>query len=363
LHETPVPARLVEYEVIERAFENGLMTPYIPTDNLEHKVAIVGSGPAGLSAAYYLRRAGALVTVYERDKKPGGFLRYGIPDFKLEKSVIDRRIKLMEEEGVIFENNVEVGVDMSFRLLLDRFDALILALGARSKRDLNVPGRQLHGIHFATDYLSTQNRVNSHELYSLPKEYNAKGKKVIVIGGGDTGSDCVGTSLRQGAISVTQFEILPKPPIFRAENNPWPQWPLTLRTSSSHEEGCERRWNIETLEFLPNPTHNSLLGSLRIREVNWVPQEDGRSKPVPKENSETIVEADMVLLAMGFTGPEATTLYDGHKKPDQYGHLEGRVYVCGDAANGPSLVVRAMASGLVTAKTLLDDFKPIKLAL
>ncbi|MDR1920301.1 MAG: glutamate synthase subunit beta, partial [Candidatus Adiutrix sp.] len=229
LNETAVPCRQVEFEVIERGFAAFLVRPRPPAGRLDCRAAIIGSGPAGLAAAWRLNQAGVSVTVYEKSAKAGGFLRYGIPDFKLEKEVLDRRIKIMEREGVEFEYGVEAGVDISLRLLSQRHQILVLAGGARAKRDLAIPGRDLAGIHFATDYLTAQNRVINGELSSLPPEYDARGRRVVVIGGGDTGSDCLGTAWRQGALSVSQFEIMPKPPETRAESNPWPQWPLILR--------------------------------------------------------------------------------------------------------------------------------------
>ncbi|MDR2350476.1 MAG: glutamate synthase subunit beta [Deltaproteobacteria bacterium] len=363
LHEEPVPARLVEYEVSERAFEAGLMKPVPPAADLGLSVGVAGSGPAGLAAAFYLARAGAKVAVYEKDARPGGFLRYGIPDFKLDKAVIERRIALMEEEGVVFETGVDAGTDVSRKYLLDRHDALILATGCREKRDLRVPGRELSGILFATDYLTAQNKVVGGELASLPRGFDAKGKKVLVIGGGDTGSDCVGTALRQGATSVSQFEIMPEPPKTRAPDNPWPQWPRVLRTSSSHEEGCLRRWSVDTVEFLPRPDDDKALGGAGMRLVDFARGEDGRLRPVPVPGSGFREEADLVLLAMGFTGPEKNALRDGSTKPGPGGRLEPGIYVAGDAASGPGLVVRAIASGLGVAKTLLSDFKTLPLAL
>ncbi|MDR1608190.1 MAG: glutamate synthase subunit beta, partial [Deltaproteobacteria bacterium] len=231
LNEAPVPARLVELEVIERGFNLGLVKNYPKKRHLDLSVGVVGSGPAGLAVAQGLSKAGAKVTVYEKDARPGGFLRYGIPDFKLEKEVIDRRLDLMRADGVTFLCGVDAGLDISERLLWKRHDALVLCVGARQKRDLSIPGRNLLGVHFATDYLSAQNRVNGGEEMALPPDLNAFGRKVVVIGGGDTGSDCVGTAWRQGAVEVSQYEIMPKPPETRTPDNPWPQWPRILRTS------------------------------------------------------------------------------------------------------------------------------------
>ncbi len=364
LNDQPVPCRRVEYEVIERGFASGLMSPRPPLERRGPKVGVIGSGPAGLAAAHRLNQAGAQVTVYERDAKPGGFLRYGIPDFKLEKRVLDRRLTIMELEGVDFECQVEAGSDLSCRLLQRRHDYLVLAGGARKERDLAIPGRQLQGVHQATAYLSAQNRVNGGELAALPPEFNARGRKVLVIGGGDTGSDCVGTAWRQGAREVTQFEIMPQPPLSRGEFNPWPQWPRVLKTTSSHEEGGQRRWNIDTLEFLPAAGEAETVGAVRCREVRWL-EENGRLiKPEPRPGTEFQLEADLVLLALGFTGTENGPLLkalnlspdnSGRLARDQAGQMAPGIFACGDAANGPSLVVRAIADGLKVAEGLLKQ--------
>lgn len=363
MHESPVPCRLVEYEVVERGFALGLIAPSPPRKRNNLSVAVVGSGPSGLAAAWLLNKKGAQVTVYEKDLKAGGFLRYGIPDFKLEKSVIDRRIRILEEEGIRFEFGVEAGRDISKRLLLKRHDALVLAIGARRRRDLPVPGRELAGIHFAVDYLSAQNRLNSGEIPALPPELNAHGKNVIVIGGGDTGSDCVGTAWRQRAASVRQYEIMPKPSACRAVDNPWPEWPRILRHSSSHEEGGERRWNISTLAFLPSVADPAAVGAVRCEEVEWIEDNNKRIRPVAVKGSDFNAKADIVLLAMGFTGVEEGRLLEGldcdaggNRLPrDKGGRLAQALYVCGDAALGPSLVVRAINDGLEIACKLLQD--------
>ncbi|MDR2421861.1 MAG: glutamate synthase subunit beta, partial [Deltaproteobacteria bacterium] len=341
LHESPVPARLAELEVIERGFGLGLVKRAPKTRHLDLSVGVIGSGPAGLAVAHGLARAGAQATVYEKDAKAGGFLRYGIPDFKLEKEVIDRRLELMMAEGVTFLCGVEAGLDVSERLLWRRHQVLVLAIGARRKRDLAIPGRELIGVHFATDYLAAQNRVNGGEDAALPPDLNAFGRKVVVIGGGDTGSDCVGTAWRQGAVEVSQFEIMPKPPEDRSPDNPWPQWPRVLRTSSSHEEGGFRRWLVNTLEFTPSPHSPGRLGGLRAVEVEWVARDGGPPAPRPIPGTEFVKEADLVLLAMGFTGPEPGSLSGAQSiKPDGQGRLAPGLYAAGDAANGPSLVVR-----------------------
>jgi glutamate synthase (NADPH/NADH) small chain len=368
LNTQPVPCRLAEFEVIEQGFSLGLMQPRLPRKDLGLKVAVIGSGPSGLAAAWALNQGGFRVTVYERDAKAGGFLRYGIPDFKLEKQVLDRRISLLEAEGIKFEYNVDAGLDISDRLLQRRYDVLLLAAGARKKRNLDIPGRALAGIHFATDYLSAQNRLVAGEIAGLPPEYNAKGLRVVVIGGGDTGSDCVGTAWRQGAGSVSQFEIMPQPPVSRANDNQWPEWPRVLRTSSSHEEGGSRRWNIDTLEFIPAAAEPAHLGALKCAEVEWLVENGRLVKPVQKQGSGFALEADMVLLALGFTGVEDSPLLSamgiipersGRLPRDQQGRLTAKIYACGDAATGASLVVRAIADGLKVAQTIISDHQAL----
>lgn len=364
LYTSAVPCRRVELAVIERGFAAGMIRPRPPKQRRDEKVAVVGSGPSGLAVAWLLNRAGLRVTVYEKDARPGGFLRYGIPEFKLAKDVLDRRIRLLEEEGVAFECGVEAGVDISGRLLTGRNQILVLAGGARKKRDLPVPGRELSGIHFATDYLSWQNRLLGGECSSLPEDCFARGKKVVVIGGGDTGSDCVGTAWRQGAFSVCQLEILPRPPERRDPGNPWPQWPRILRSSSSHEEGGERRWCVTATSFLPAQGCPEKVGAARCAEVEWK-KEDGQFRPLPVENSDFLLPADMVLLAMGFTGVTPGPLLEslgvapdasGRLPRDAAGRLPGQgLYACGDAALGPSLVVRAIRDGLGVARTILED--------
>ena len=365
LHEEAVACRQVEKETIERGFANGLVRPRPPARRLGVRAAVVGSGPAGLAAAWRLNQSGVNVTVYERDYSPGGFLRYGIPDFKLEKEVVDRRVDMLAVEGVAFECGVEVGRDISGRLLRKRHDFIVMATGSRRNRDLPVPGRQLSGVHFAVDYLSAINRSVSGERL-LPEIFDASGRKVVVIGGGDTGSDCVGSAWRQGADSVTQVEILPEPPRIRDATNPWPEWPRIRRDSSSHEEGGVRRWNVTTLEFLPSKSDPTLLGALRCAEVDLVNGE-GNAAPRPqiRDGSEFVLPADMVLLAMGFTGPEENSVFKeleiGQNKRtllarDSQGRCAPGVYVCGDAGSGPSLVVRAIADGLATADALLAEF-------
>lgn len=363
-----VAIRQIELAVIEHGFSRGYVEPRIPETRLRERVAVVGSGPAGLAAAHVLNQAGLNVVVYESDRYPGGMLRYGIPDFKLEKWVVERRIELMEKEGIVFETGVEVGVDVSAHYLKERFDAILLAGGARGPRDLDVEGRELSGIEFAMDFLTQQNMRNGGENVSHLPQISAKGKRVVVIGGGDTGSDCVGTSTRQGAESVQQFEIMPKPPMDRPESTPWPLWPNKMRESSSHQEGCERRWSVTTNAF---DGENGAVKALQCSEVKWVfPEGSGRPVPEEVEGSEFTVEADMVLLAMGFVSPGHTQLFDdlGVNLNDRgfvARHLENAtnvpgVFVAGDITAGPSLVVRAMQDGKNAAKGIIENFENMK---
>ncbi len=332
IHE-PTTNREDECAITEAAFREGYITPASPKRN-DKKVAVVGGGPAGLAAANSLNLMGYTVTIFEKNEAAGGLLRYGIPYFKLNKAVIDRRLRLLEAEGITFRYGEEVMVNGEWSMLND-FDAVVLATGTPTARDLKVPGRELKGVHFALELLAQQNRVLAGMEFSSDERVTAKDKDVLVIGGGDTGSDCIGTAHRQGCRSVTQIEILPKPVEGPVDpQNPWPAYPRTLKTTSSHEEGCTRRWNMNTLEFLG--TDGKLTG-VKVQEVEWKPNpEGGRPMMVPKGEPE-IIKAELVLLAMGFLKPEHP------QYPDN-------VFVCGDAANGASLVVRAMASGIDTAK-------------
>jgi glutamate synthase (NADPH) small chain len=351
-----VTIRQIELAIIEKGFELGLMNPRLPEARLKESVAIVGSGPAGLAAANWLNKAGYSVTVFEDAAKAGGILRYGIPDFKLEKSVVDRRIDLMKAEGVVFEMGVEIGRDISHRYLKDRFNAIILTGGAREPRDIKVPGRDLKGIHFAMHFLLQQNKRSGGEQIPKHAEILATDRTVLVIGGGDTGSDCVGTSVRQGAKNVLQVEILPKPPPQRSPRTPWPQWPDMLRESSSHKEGCERRWCITTKEFIGE---EGRVSKVRCATVEWVPGPDGRPVPQETPGSEFVVNADLVLLAMGFVGPGKNYLVErlgikldsrGFVQRDANGMTsDPGTFVAGDMTQGASLVVRAIDDGQKTA--------------
>jgi glutamate synthase (NADPH/NADH) small chain len=347
-----VSVRQIELEIIEHGYRYGYMKPRIPEQRIDKRVAVIGSGPSGLATAHMLNQYGFAVKVYETANNPGGMLRYGIPDFKLEKWVIERRVDLMKSEGIEFEMNVEVGRDISTSYLLKRFDAIVLAGGARGPRDLAVEGRDLDGVEFAMDFLTQQNMRNGGEDVSHLPEISAKGKNVVVIGGGDTGSDCVGTSIRQGAKSVRQFEIMPKPPEGRAESTPWPLWPYMVRESSSHQEGCERRWSVTTKAFRGK---GGKVTALDCAEVEWA--KGGGPKEL--KGTEFSVDADLVLLAMGFVSPGDRGLIEdlgvelterGFVKRDESNATSvPGIFVAGDSASGPSLVVRAIEDGKLTA--------------
>ena len=346
LDEEAVTIRQSEKRIIETAYEEGWVVPRPPKRENGKSAAVIGAGPAGLSAAVTLRRRGWAVTVYERRANIGGLLRYGIPCFKLDKALIDRRRKVLEAEGIRFVTDCEVGKDVSAQWLQKEHGAVVVAIGTPAARDLKIPGRELKGIHLALDFLEGQNRFLTGEIAAPP--IGATGKNVLVIGGGDTGSDCVGTAIRQGAASVAQIEIMPCPPDGRSGSTPWPQWPYMLRTSSSHQEGCERRWNLNTLRFLGD----GHVEGVEVERVVWTRSPEGRPlRFAAATNSREVVKADLVLLAMGFTGVPAdnpiirqlglaqtprTALV-----PDAPRHI----YCAGDCASGASLVVRALASG------------------
>ena len=347
VNDEPVMVRQCEKVIVETAFENGWVNPVVPAVRNGRRVAVVGSGPSGLYAAEALNRAGFQVTVFEANHKPGGLLRYGIPDFKLDKSVVDRRIALMRQAGIEFTTDCRIGLDVAGQYLRRNFDAIVLAIGTACARDLNIPGRELDGVHFALEFLQGQNRMNGGEARTLP--VNAAGKRVLIIGGGDTGSDCAGTAIRQGAASVKQVEIMPMPPETRSASTPWPAWPWMLRTSSSHKEGCEREWNVASDRFLGE---NGVLTGVEVHSVQWETTPEGRPlKPTAIENTTRVIEADLVLLAMGFTGvPKDSPLAAqlglsftprGALVPDP----ARNVFCVGDCASGASLVVRALASG------------------
>ncbi len=355
-----VMIRQLEKAVVEHAFAAGWVTPRRPEHDRSQQVAVVGAGPAGLAAADELRACGFPVTVFEKATAPGGLLRYGIPDFKLEKTVIDRRIELMRQAGIVFECGVEVGRDIAPAYLTRRFDAMVIALGTPEARDLPVPGRELAGIHPALEFLTGQNRLLAGEYGTLP--VSAAGKRVVVIGGGDTGSDCVGTALRQGALSVMQLELLPCPPETRSESTPWPMWPYLLRSSSSHYEGGMRRWNTATARF--HGKHNRVT-HLEVDRVDWEFSPTGRPLQFQtRPNSREDIPADLVLLAMGFTGvgdhPVARELDLTVERGRILAAPERGIFVAGDAIRGASLVVHAIADGRRTAQDIIMYFKKNK---
>ncbi len=346
----PVSIELIEKYIVERGFSEGWIKAKVPKRRTGKKIAIIGSGPAGLAAAQQLNYAGHTVFVYERDKKVGGLLRYGIPDFKLDKSVIDRRINLMVEEGINFITSTEVGKTISINNLYENNDVVLLCGGATIKRGLPIPGYNSKGIVQAMDFLKNQNQIIDEKIMMHPT-LNAKNKNVIVIGGGDTGSDCIGTSNRQGAKSVVNFEILPKPPEQRSIENPWPYWPFTLKSSSSHEEGSERRWSILTKEFISDK--NGKLVGLKTVKVKWDKINGQAPKLIEIEGTEKIWPCDMVLLALGFTGPEKNIFDDLNLKTDSFNipitnnfmTSDKKVFAAGDLRRGQSLIVWAISEG------------------
>lgn len=356
IHE-PVTIRENEAAIVERAFLEGYVKPYVPKHRTGKRVAVIGSGPAGLACANQLNRRGHSVTVFEKNEAIGGLLRFGIPDFKLNKSIIDRRVALMTEEGVEFKPGIEVGKDIAVEDIVRDYDAVCIAIGAEVPRDLKVEGRDLKGVHFALELLQQQNRVNAGREISRDDRISAKGKNVLVIGGGDTGSDCVGTANRQGALSVTQIEIMPKPPEGENPATPWPYWPVVLKTSSSHDEGCNRRWLLDTRRIIGE---NGKVTEVEVEEVRWEKDEaTGRMNLIHTGNVERI-KAELVLLAMGFTNP----VQDGILKQlgvdkDARGNVKvddkqqssiDKVFAAGDASTGASLVVRCIASGRKAAE-------------
>jgi len=346
INQPPVTIKQVEVTVIDTAFENGWVKPHPPERLSGRTVAVVGSGPAGLAAAQQLTRAGHTVAVYERDDRPGGLLRYGIPEFKLEKRHLDRRLEQMEAEGTRFRTGVEIGRDITAEDLQDRYDAVVLAVGSTERRDLPVPGRDAGGILQAMEYLPRANRAALGQ--DVPEQITAEGRDVVVIGGGDTGADCLGTALRQGARSVTQLEIMPRPPEERPVGQPWPTYPMTYKVSSAHEEGGDRLFSVSTQEFLADG--DGWVSGLRLVEVRGV---DGRFEPVP--GTERELTAQLVLLAMGFTGPRREGLLEqlgvGFTprgtvvRDDTYQSTVPGVFVAGDAGRGQSLIVWAIAEG------------------
>jgi glutamate synthase (NADPH) small chain len=342
----PVSIKLIEKSIVERAWDEGLIHPEPPEQNTGKRVAVIGSGPSGLAAAQQLRRAGHSVTVFEKNDRIGGLLRYGIPNFKLEKHVVDRRIEQMRAEGVTFLTNAHVGVNVPVDALTGHYDAILLCGGAEQPRDLNIPGRQLKGIHFAMEFLPQQNRRNEGDSIDPNVAISATGKRVVIIGGGDTGADCLGTSHRQGAKSVHQFEIMPKPPIERSPSTPWPLWPLQLRNESSHEEGGLRDWSINSVRFTGDENGN--VKQLHAVRVGSPPKFEAM------EGTQFALDVDLVLLAMGFLGPVRNGMIDqlgvtldgrGNVATNDYMSSVEGIFAAGDMRRGQSLVVWAISEG------------------
>ncbi len=361
--DTPVAIKTIECAIVDRAWAEGWIEPEIPRRRTFKRVAVVGSGPAGLAAAQQLARAGHDVVVFEKNAHIGGLLRYGIPDFKLEKRLIDRRMAQMQAEGIEFRPNTHVGVTMPARELLKDFDAVVLAGGSEKPRDLPVPGRGLDGVHFAMDFLGQQNRRVSGEFIADNRHILAGGKRVVVIGGGDTGSDCVGTSVRQGAKSILQIELLPKPPEKENKDLTWPDWPTKLRTSSSHQEGCQRDWAVTTKEFIGK---NGVLTGIKCARMEWAKDKTGRAQLREVPGSAFTVEADLALLAMGFVHPihegmvkdmKVAVNERGNVRADTetYRASAAKVFACGDMRRGQSLVVWAIREGRQCARAV-DEF-------
>lgn len=351
LHKEPVTIRENEVAIAEKAFAEGYVKPSPPGFRTGKNVAVIGSGPAGLAAADLLNKAGHEVTLFEKEARAGGLLRYGVPDFKLGKSVIDRRMALMIQEGLILKTNINVGIDITAREIVERFDAVCIATGATCPKDLDIEGRDLEGIFFALDFLISQNKVNSGESNGKEGIINARGRRVLIIGGGDTGSDCVGTAIRQQAAHVTQIEIMPAPPLVRSPDNPWPYYAKTLKTTTSHEEGCERYWALSTVRFVG--IDGKLTGA-EVDDVEWIRNAEGYTMNII-QGTRRLIETDMILLALGFSGPATDGLlkdFDiqidtGKNIRPGNGHSAnvGKVFIAGDVITGPSLAVNAIASG------------------
>ncbi len=351
INKEPVTIRENEVAIAERAFNDGYIVPRPPRKRTGKKVAVIGSGPTGMAASDLLNKFGHNVTLFEKNQKAGGLLRYGIPDFKLSKTTIDRRLRIMIQEGLEIRTGTEIGKDIPGKVLIDSYDAICLAIGATKPRDLKIEGRDLRGIYFALDFLSQQNKVNDGEVIHPAARINAEDCRVIVLGGGDTGSDCVGTAIRQKAVSVTQIEILPQPPLKRTPDNPWPFFAKTLKTSTSHEEGCERLWSLSTVRFIGENGH---VTGIEAEEVAWEKIGDKYvMKPIP--DTRKIIPTDMVILALGFVHPVIEGIVNelgleldernNIKTNSNYQTNIQKVFAAGDAVTGASLVVNAIASG------------------
>ena len=358
ISDEPVLIKHIEYQIVERGFEQGWIKPERPSEKTGKRVAVIGSGPAGLAAAQQLARAGHDVVVFEKDERVGGLLRYGVPDFKMAKSVIDRRLRQLEDEGIQFQTGVHVGEDISTRYLRKMFDCICLTMGAGQPRDLNIPGRGYENVLFAMDYLTAQNKLLASESVDEHEVVTAEDKVVVVIGGGDTGSDCVGTARRQNAKKIYQLEILPKPPDSRPVDTPWPMWPRVMRTSSSHEEGCERRWSVSTKEFLGGAGINA--DRLHGCEVEWIKKNDNwQIREIV--GTDFFLKVDLVILATGFVHVVHEGLVkDTALKLDPKGNIivnnfqtsDPQIFAAGDTVNGPSLVVHAIDSGRQAAAAI-----------
>lgn len=364
IHRAPVTIRENEASTLEHAYQEGYIQPKPPKHRTGKKVAVIGSGPSGLAVANQLNKRGHDVIVYEKNERIGGLLRFGIPDFKLNKNIIDRRLAIMENEGVKFVTNTEIGKDVKAKDLVDGFDAVCVAIGSQVPRDLPVEGRELKGVYFAMEYLSMENRLVAKDDVPAEQKINAKGKNVLVIGGGDTGSDCIGTANRQGAANILQIEILPKPPVLEDMPNPWPEpFPVVLKTSSSHKEGCERRWALNTKRFIGE---NGILKEVELVEVEWDKDENGRHlmKEVGKPE---ILKVDLVFLALGFVHPvQEGLIQELNLEVDARKNIATdakkvtnitKVFGAGDCVSGQSLVVKCIASGRETAKHIDEYLK------
>ncbi len=360
INQPPVTIEEIEKHIIEIAFKDGLVKPQVPEERTGKKIAVVGSGPAGMAAAAQLNSVGHLVTVFERDDAIGGLLRYGIPDFKLEKWVIDRRVAVMEAEGIVFKTNANVGKNVKVNELMREFDAIVLSGGSTIPRDLQIAGRELKGVHFAMEFLPQQNKRVQGKTIDQQLSIHAKDKHVIVIGGGDTGADCVGTSNRHGAKSITQIELLPKPPSERTIDMPWPNWPMTLRTSTSHDEGCNRQWALSTKEIIEK---DGQITAIKVITLEWTMENGklGKFKEVP--GSEQELPCDLLLLAMGFMHPQHEGMLDDMQvEYDERGNVKAnttayqtsvpKIFAAGDMRRGQSLVVWAISEGRECARAV-----------
>lgn len=349
----------IEREIIETAFDEGWEKPHPVVPKTNKRIAVIGSGPAGLAVADELIKKGHEVVVYERDAQPGGLLRYGIPDFKLAKSVVERRVELMKASGIVFKTGVHVGTDITGETLEAEYDSVVLCTGSTIPRDMQIEGRDLKGVEFAMPFLSHQNQMNGKEIDVIQPRFNAKGKHVVVIGGGDTGADCVGTSNRQKAASVLQIELLDKPATARSTENPWPEWPMVLNTSTSHEEGVDREWSMLTKRFIGEEGH---LKAIEMVEIDWIDKSQFKFKE--REGSSRILPCDLALLAIGFQHTDPSGLVEEMKLTlDSRGNLQTtnfktshpKFYAAGDSRRGQSLVVWAIAEGRKAAKAVYDQ--------